>query len=149
MAFDSIILIIGTTSLAIQIVIICLLIYGYNLKRKLKYLKHGATMALAVIFHATSIFAVMIPSFLAILSPDVILPEPKQLVYAAGVVHGIAGVIAFLLGIWLVATWRFRKNIQGCIKRKKMMPVTLTFWITTLVLGVFLFAVFYGPSLFG
>jgi hypothetical protein len=96
-----------------------LLVYGYNLKRKLKYLKHGAVMALAVIIHAASIFAVMIPSFLAILSPEVILPEPKQLVYAAGVVHGIAGAIACLLGIWLVAAWRFGKNSQGCIKRKK------------------------------
>jgi len=134
---------VATATLVVQIAVFVLLIVGYQFKRQLQYRKHGAAMASAVIVHAISIFIVMIPSFSSIIAPTTVLPEPQQFVYAAGIVHGVTGVLAFLIGVWLVIAWRFGSNVQGCIKRKKIMRVTLGLWLIALVLGIMLFAVFY------
>ncbi len=138
---------VATTTLTIQIAVFVLLIVGYQFKRQLQYRKHGAAMTSAVIVHAVSIFVVMIPSFSVVVSPTFLLPEPNQLVYGAGIIHAAAGVLAFLLGLWLVAAWRFERNVKGCLRRKKVMWITLGLWLIALVLGIVLFAVFYSPML--
>ncbi len=104
-------------------------------------------MAAAVVMHAVSILAVMIPSFFSIISINAVLPEPHDLVYSLGAIHAVAGISAFLLGVWLVAAWRFSKNVQGCLRRKKFMLATLAVWFTAVGLGFVLFAIFYGPLL--
>ncbi len=139
------VLLIATISLVIQLLVLGLLGIGFSYKRKLKYRLHGAIMSAAVIIHAFSILLIMIPSFLAVTSPNFALPEPHQLVYAAGVIHATAGILAFALGIWLMVAWRFGQNVQGCIKRKKFMFVTLALWVTAVVLGIILYFVFYAP----
>lgn len=106
-------------------------------------------MAGAVILHAISIVLVMIPSFAVVVSPDFVLPESQQYIYITGIVHAIAGASAFLLGLGLVAAWRFKKDIRGCFRRKKFMLATFALWVVAIVLGIVLFAVFYGPLLFG
>ncbi|MCW3999589.1 MAG: hypothetical protein NWE93_05070 [Candidatus Bathyarchaeota archaeon] len=116
------------------------------MKTKLKFAQHGAVMAAAVIAHAISIILVMIPSFGFLVSPDFILTEA---VYFAVIIHAISGAAAFVLGLWLVVAWRFRKDVKGCFPRKKFMAVTLTLWLIALILGIVLYAVFYGPLLFG
>lgn len=138
---------VATTTLAIQIAVFVLLIVGYQFKRQLQYRKHGTVMTSAVIVHAISIFVVMIPSFSAVVSPTFLLPEPHQLVYGAGIIHAAAGVLAFLLGLWLVVAWRFERNVKRCLRRKKVMWITLGLWLLALVLGIVLFAVFYSPML--
>ncbi len=141
------ILAVATATLAVQIVVFVLLILGYQFKRQLQYRKHGAAMASAVIVHAVSIFVVMIPSFSSIVSPTVVLPEPQQLIYAASAIHAVTGVLAFLLGLWLVVAWRFGSNVERCLRRKKVMLITLALWLTALILGIVLYAVFYVPML--
>lgn len=138
---------VATATLLVQIVVFVLLIVGYQFKRQLQFRKHGVAMASAVIVHAVSIFAVMIPSFSSVVSPTAVLPEPQQLVYAAGAIHAVTGILAFLLGLWLVVAWRFESNVQRCLKHKKVMRVTLALWLTALVLGIVLYAVFYAPML--
>jgi hypothetical protein len=128
-----------TTSLIIQIIVLFLLIYGYFLKRKLKFRQHGITMATAFILHLSLVFYVMIPSF--------VLAAPLALTSVVGLIHGILGTITLSLGVYLVGLWRFSKNIQGCINRKKYMLKTLTIWVTTLVFGITLYAIFIGPAL--
>ena len=61
--FDNPFAIAATASLIIQILVFGLLIYGYVLKKKLKFRQHGLTMLSAVILHAITIFGVMVPSF--------------------------------------------------------------------------------------
>jgi uncharacterized membrane protein YozB (DUF420 family) len=138
---------VATATLVVQIAVFVLLIVGYQFKRQLQYRKHGAAMASAVIAHAISIFIVMIPSFSSIIAPTAALPEPQQFIYTAGIVHGVTGALAFLIGAWLVIAWRFGSNVQGCIKRKKIMRVTLGLWLIALVLGIMLFALFYWQML--
>ena len=96
-----------------------MLVYGYLLKRKLKFRQHGFVMAVAVVLHLTMVFYVMIPSFVLAVIPDYTVPVPFSLVSVAGVIHGVLGATALLLGVSFVASWRFRKNPQGCFNKKK------------------------------
>lgn len=115
-----------TTSLTIQIIVLFLLMYGYLLKRKLKFRQHGITMAAAVVLHLTMVFYIMIPSFVLAVIPDYIVPAPLEIVSVVGLIHGILGTITLSMGVWIVASWRFRKNLNGCFNRKKTMLKTLT-----------------------
>jgi uncharacterized membrane protein YozB (DUF420 family) len=136
-----------TASLIIQIIVLFLLIYGYFLKRKLKFRQHGITMTVAFILHLSLVFYVMIPSFVWAVVPEYIAPTPLGIHSVVGIIHGILGIIALLLGAYLVGSWRLSKNIQGCINRKKFMLKTLTVWIATLVFGIILYSIFIGPVL--
>ncbi len=106
-------------------------------------------MAGALIIHLIMIFYVMIPSFVYAVVPHYILVAPQEIVSIIGLIHGILGPIAVVLGIGLVATWRFQKNVEGCFKRKKFMLPTLAFWLATLALGIMLYAIFIGPLIAG
>jgi hypothetical protein len=136
-----------TTSLVVQIIVLFLLVYGYWLKRKLKFRQHGITMAAALILHLTMVLYIMIPSFVLAVIPEYIVPNPLSIVSVAGVLHGIIGTIALSFGIWFVASWRFRKNLQGCFGKKKIMSKTLAVWVTSLAFGIILYAIFIGPLL--
>ncbi len=136
-----------TSSLIIQIIVLFLLSYGYFLKKKLKFRQHGLTMATALILHLSTVFAIMIPSLVLAVIPQYIFKNPLGAVSIIGIIHGILGASALSLGIWIVASWRFKKNIQGCIRRKKFMLKTLTIWVTALIFGITLYALFIGPLL--
>ena len=138
-----------TASLAVQIVVLLLLVYGYLLKRKLKFRQHGIVMAVAVVLHLTMVFYVMLPSFVLAVIPDYTVPAPFSLVSIAGVIHGVLGATALLLGVSFVASWRFRKNLQGCFNKKKIMLKTLIVWAASLAFGIILYAVFIGQLLTG
>jgi len=140
--------VLALASLIIQIVVLFLLVYGYTLKRKLKFRSHGIVMASAVILHLTSILAIMIMSFALLLS-EFIIPAPFDAISMMGLIHGVAGSIAFALGVVLVAAWHFSSDVKGCFKRKNIMRVTITLWVLALVLGIALFAIFYGPLILG
>lgn len=136
-----------TASLTIQIIVLFLLMYGYFLKRKLKFRQHGITMTAAFVLHLSMVFYIMIPSLVWAVIPEYIVPAPLDIVSVVGLIHGILGTITLSMGVWIVASWRFNKNIQGCINRKKTMLKTLTVWIATLVFGITLYAIFIGPIL--
>lgn len=136
-----------TISLTVQIIVLFLVVYGYLLKRKLKFRQHGITMAAAVVLHLTMVFYIMIPSFVWAVIPDYIVPAPLAITSVVGLIHGILGTIALSLGVWLVASWRFRKNLKGCFNRKKIMLKTLNVWVASLVFGIILYAIFIGPVL--
>jgi len=138
-----------TASLAVQIVVLLLLVYGYLLKRKLKFRQHGIVMAVAVVLHLTMVFYVMIPSFVLGVIPAYTVPVPFSLVSVVGVIHGVLGATALSLGVSLVASWRFRKNLQGCFNKKKIMLKTLIVWAASLAFGMILYAVFIGQLLTG
>ena len=137
----------ATGSLIIQFIVLFLLFYGYSLKRKLKFLQHGKTMAVALVLHLIMIFALMIPSFAYAVLPSYIIPFPLQLISIIGLLHGIAGILVMILGGWLVAAWHFSKEFTGCYKRKLIMRVTIAAWISALILGIVLYLLFYGAVL--
>ena len=131
-----------TASLAVQIIVLSLLIYGYFLKRKLKFRQHGTVMAAAVVLHLTIVFYVMVPSFVLAVIPDYSVPAPLSIVSIVGVIHAILVATALSLGFWLVGSWRFRRNLQGCFNKKKIMLKTIVNWAVALVLGIILYAIF-------
>ncbi len=104
-------------------------------------------MASATILHLVLIFGIMVPSFIYAVLPDYIIASPFTLTSIVGLLHGITGIVTTALALWLVGAWRFKINFQSCFSRKKFMLVTFAVWIVTLVLGITLFAIFYGPAL--
>lgn len=138
-----------TANLIIQVIVLLMLSYGYFLKRKQKFRQHGLVMASALIIHLIMIFYVMIPSFVYAVVPHYILVRPQELASIVGLIHGILGSITAVLGVGLVALWRFQKNVEGCFKRKKFMIPTIAAWISSLLLGILLYAIFIGPLLAG
>lgn len=137
----------ATASLIIQIIVLILLSYGFFLKQKTKFNSHGMTMAIALVLHIVTIFAIMIPS-LSVIIPEFILPAPLEAISIIGIIHGVTGAIAATLGVFLVAAWHFSKNVTGCFKRKLIMRYTISIWATALILGITIYAVLYGPLLF-
>jgi hypothetical protein len=134
----------ATASLIIQVIVLFLLLYGYSLKRKLKFWQHGRTMAVALVLHLIMIFTIMIPSFAYAVVPSYIIPFPLELISIVGLFHGIAGIAVIILGGWLVAAWHFSKEVTGCFRRKSIMLLTITAWISALILGIVLYILLYG-----
>jgi hypothetical protein len=133
---------IATVSLVLQIIVLTLLFGSLGLKSKKKFRQHGITMLIAVVLHTITILAVMIPSFRLIASG-----EYPALVSTITYVHGIAGVIAEVFGVWIIVTWRLRTSIQYCAPKKKLMLLTLILWLTAVLLGILLYLHFYTTLL--
>jgi hypothetical protein len=132
---------VATVSLVLQIVILILLSGSLELKRRKKFRHHGITMLTAVVLHTISIVAVMIPSFRVITAGD--FTVFSLIAY----VHGAAGALAELLAIWILVTWRLRTSIQYCAPKKKLMLLTLSLWLTAIVLGILLYLYYYTTLL--
>jgi hypothetical protein len=141
------ILLIATASLTIQIIVLFLLAFGYSFKRRLKIRQHGITMAVAVVLHLIMIFTIMIPSFVLAVVPEYIIRAPLDLVSVVGLIHGVVGILAIVFGIWLVGAWHFSKDVKGCYSRKKFMSGTFVVWVTALIFGIVLYAIFHGATL--
>jgi uncharacterized membrane protein YozB (DUF420 family) len=133
---------IATANLVLQIAILILLFGSVWLKTKKRFRQHGITMLTAVVLHTIAIFAIMIRSFSAIISGD--FPLAVSTITA---VHGILGILAEVLGVWIVASWRLRTSLRYCAPKKNLMLLTLTLWLTALILGVLIYLHFYTPFL--
>ncbi len=138
----------ATASLVIQIIVLVVLLYGYSLKRRNKFRQHGTTMLAAVVLHAISIFAVMVPSFFSGFSSPEAFDFTSILVITA-LIHVPLGIIAFVLGLWIVASWHLQTDLKPCFKKKLVMRSTIIIWIIALLLGVYLYLLFYGAVLLG
>ena len=99
-------------------------------------------MLVAVVLYTISILAIMVPSFGAITSGD--LPI---IISTIASVHGITGILAEVLGVWIIASWRLHTSIQYCAPKKRLIRLTLIVWLTTLLLGIFLYLNFYTTLL--
>jgi hypothetical protein len=132
----------ATVSLVLQIVILVLLFGSVGLKGRKKFCQHGMTMFLAVVLHTIMILLVMIPSFVSGFIPYFSM-NTSDAVSIIALVHGAAGILAEVLGVWIVTSWRLRKSLQYCAPRKKIMRFTLILWLTALFLGVLLYIVLY------
>jgi len=137
---------IATISLTIQIIVLFLLLYGYLMKRQLKFRQHGITMTVALILHLVMIFTIMVPSFVLAVFPNFIVPGVSEMISVVTLVHVVAGALVVSLGIWLVASWRFR-DVKGCFSRKRFMRFAIVAWFVALFFGTFLYTIFYWAIL--
>jgi uncharacterized membrane protein YozB (DUF420 family) len=139
---------VATLSLIVQVIVIATVIVGYEFKRRLKYRLHGLFMASALIIHLVFIFAIMVPSFVLAIIP-LIQMQPTSLMSIISPIHALLGAISVSAGLWIVLSWRFRKSLNFCLPRKRVMLPTLLTWLATLLLGVVLYFVLYWALIFG
>ena len=67
------------------------------------------------VLHTIAIFAIMIPAFVVISLGDFLLA-----VSTITAVHGVLGLTAEVLGLWLVVSWRLRSSLRYCAPKKKV-----------------------------
>lgn len=89
----------GPINLGFQIVILSLILAGFFLKLKGKYLLHGVLMFLGVVLNIVSFILVMGPSILGF---EIIVVQPLSYISLIAVVHGVIGGIALISGAVLV-----------------------------------------------
>jgi uncharacterized membrane protein YozB (DUF420 family) len=140
---------VATINLIVQVAVLVLLMGGYWLKRIQKFRQHGITMLAAVILHIITVLAVMLPSFVLGVIPLIFDGASFALAMVASF-HGIMGIIAAVLGVWIVTSWRLRASLQYCggsAPKKKLMRLTLILWVIALLLGILLYLHFYTTIL--
>jgi hypothetical protein len=135
-------LLISTVTLVIQLTVFALLIVSLVLKNQKRFRQHGILMFAAVFLHLISALAVMVPSFYAIAFTPTGL---SATVTALSVFHGILGLTALVLGIWITVSWRFRQSLQYCAPKKHFMLVTFAVWTTAILIGTALYFILYMP----
>lgn len=133
---------ISDLNLVLQIIILFVLLVSVSLKKRRDFKRHGSLMGFAVILNAISFFLVMGPSLVG--SADLIQRE----FYSAGVLttlaHAVTGSLAEILGVWLVGEWLLRSfEIKACVKRKRVMQVTVSLWFIAAILGISLYIIYY------
>lgn len=127
-------------NLIVQVVILLLLIAGYNYKRGKKYQSHGIIMMTTLFAHLLLIAIVMVPSL--IINAGAVLTEPILGLIIA--LHAISGALAAGLAIVIVVAWRSQPQEKlGCRKRKGLMRPTFILWATSILLGVLFYVVAY------
>ena len=139
---------VATASLTFQIIVLFLLLYGYLLKRQMRFRQHGIAMFSAVILHLATVLAIMVPSFVLAIIPEFITPNVYGITSVLTLIMAVAGALAVSLGVWLVASWRFR-DVRGCFKKKRIMLTTMAMWLVSLSFGIVLYIVFYWATILG
>ncbi|UCH38086.1 MAG: hypothetical protein JSV76_02685, partial [Candidatus Bathyarchaeota archaeon] len=108
--------------------------------RKLKL--HGLVMTIAVTVHTISILMVMTPSAVTYLVA--LFNAPLNPLVLTILIHSIAGIFAEVLGVFLVAEWRFRPPpYVVCARRKRVMKPLIALWVFALLSGVIFYAYSY------
>lgn len=118
-------------NIIVQVSILLLLILGLILKKKRKYIWHGDIMLLAVIINALLLLSHMGPSL-------IYLPEEPIFVIVLGIIHAGIGIVAELLGAWIVVKWWAYggSEIKYCATKRNLMRKILILWVTALGLGL-------------
>lgn len=126
-------------TLVLQISIMFLLGFGYYLVRKKHIQNHGVITTIALLLHTSNILLTMLPSFMNILNASF---DGLSFGVMVTYIHGILGIVAEMLGLWVVINWRFQ-SIVLCAKRKVFMKVTFVSWFLSLILGITFYAYYY------
>jgi hypothetical protein len=118
-------------NLVILIGVLLLVGLSIFLEKKRKWIWHGNTMLLVVMITGLLVIAHMGPSLVRIFG------EEFDVVALAGIVHSIFGIVAVVLGIWLVGMWAYVQSSETryCAERKELMWKILVLWLIALGLG--------------
>jgi hypothetical protein len=128
----------STISFGIQLIVLGLLISGYLVKRQKKYRQHGMIMLSALVLHLLTVLLVMIPSF-GVFFSDVSMVNFANALVIATLIHVSAGLLAALLGIWIVGSWHLQVSVATCFRKKRFMDLTLSLWFLAISLGIILY----------
>lgn len=132
---------IASLSLVMQIATFSIVISGYILKRKMRFIAHGTLMLVAVVMQFVSFLLIMGPAFLS-LAENGLIQRPIW-ISTVTFIHAILGGVALATGIWIAASWHLQTSIENCIKRKPIMRYLIVTWIFALILGITLYTLLY------
>jgi hypothetical protein len=113
---------------------LCLVGLSIYLERKKKWVWHGNSMMVIMLITVLLVIAHMGPSFVSALSETI---ATLNFVALSGVIHGLIGAVAVVLGAWLVWVWAINESSSTafCAPRKKLMWKILALWLLSLGLG--------------
>jgi uncharacterized membrane protein YozB (DUF420 family) len=130
-------------NLILQIVTLIMIFISLGYKSKNKFKIHGGLMGIAIILLLVSLFAVMFPSLSS--NYEYLTTSTSELGVQTAWVHASLGIITLILGIFLVTAWALKtSNITACMRRKRIMDITVLFWIISLVFGIATYIAFYA-----
>jgi len=132
---------IASLSLVVQIITLSIVISGYILKRRMRFIEHGTLMLVAVAMQFVSFLLIMGPAFLIIVENGFV--QRPILLSTVTLVHAILGGTALTTGIWITTSWHLQKSITNCIKKRKFMRYLIIIWILALSLGITLYVLTY------
>jgi uncharacterized membrane protein YozB (DUF420 family) len=132
-------------NLALQIIIFTIVLISFVFVKKRRFWVHGVMMLVAVVLNAFSFLWVMEPSFLSL--EQFIISHPVNRISLATMAHGVLGATVEILGVWLVVSWGLRKSTACCVRKRRMMLVTLILWAITFFLGVLVYMLLYTTLL--
>jgi len=112
-----------------------------SLKKRRNSLSHGKMMALAVTLNMLSFALVMGPSMLGL--QHFIVSKPLNIISMVTLIHASLGAVAEILGIWVAVSWRLESTIAKCVRKRKIMQVTLVLWLISLFSGFLLYILLY------
>ena len=133
--------IIAFLSLILQIVTLSVVIFGYIMKRRMKFIVHGTMMLVAVVVQFFSFLFIMGPAFIIIFENG--LSQRPVLLSMATLIHAGLGGASLTAGIWIASSWHLQTSIEKCIKRKFIMRYLIVIWILALILGITLYMLLY------
>ena len=126
--------------LVFQILIFAILAAGMVVERKRKIKTHAHLMLGAVVLNLASFVVVMGPAW------DNVGEVTSSFIGLIAMGHVGLGALAFLLSFWLIGVWLLSPWLAKALKiycydklNKKLMWVVLILWLTSLILGVFLY----------
>ena len=123
--------------LFIQISILIALILDYFFVRKKSLKKHGVLMVSAFLINIILVASVMILPFLV--ESTEILENVFGLESLLFLSHHVLGLIAVLLGGFLVLKWTVKAFNTSSCKGKTLMRATFVIWIISILLGIVIF----------
>jgi len=129
-------------NLVIQIVTLAIIFVSLYYKKKGKIKLHAITMGTAVVLHLLTLILVMGPSFVQ--SFTFFTSGFNILGVQTAWMHAVPGMLALILGTYLVLIWMVKTNdVSPCYKRKRIMDITIALWLFSLLFGIMTYILFY------
>ena len=121
-------------NLVILVGVLLLVIFSIFLERKRKMIWHGNSMLLVVIITGLLVIAHMGSSLFSVIGESI---RGFDVVAISGLIHSVVGIVAVVLGVWLVGAWAYIRSSDTayCAKKKKLMQKILVLWVLALGLG--------------
>lgn len=132
-------------NLVLQIIIFTTVLISFVFVKKRRFWVHGVMMLIAVVLNAFSFLWVMEPSLLSL--EQFITSHPVNRTSLVTMAHGVLGAMVEILSVWFVVSWGLRKSTASCVRKRRMMLVTLILWAITFCLGVLLYVLLYTTLL--
>ena len=127
-------------NLILQSLILIVFFVSIFFKIKGKFVIHGTLMLFAVT-SSIVVFLLISPVIMNEKASSItnyiqlFFDSPINTVFFA--LHTTSTVIAVLLGVWVVSSWRFRSK-QFCAPKKKIMRLISLLWILGYIAGLFI-----------